>query len=172
MDLSELENSDLSDIDPDFEYDSAADVSDDSDESDFSNSESDDNIPPVQFGDWKIVGNPFQDKRETVIYEKNFQYDVHPGLNLNEPKTPKECFEAFVLPNTVRNEHHGGYEAENLEMSSESIQKASNINSNQSANVKEIDHSNENLAGPPQGYRKYESRKQHHQDLKQRCLQK
>ncbi|KAK4874055.1 hypothetical protein RN001_013415 [Aquatica leii] len=33
-------------------------------------------------------------------------------------------------------------------MSSENIQKASNINSNQSANVKEIDHSNENLAGP------------------------
>ncbi|KAK4887391.1 hypothetical protein RN001_003662 [Aquatica leii] len=55
---------------------------------------------------------------------------------------------ASITTKADGNEHHGGYEAENLEMSSENIQKASNINSNQSANVKKIDHSNENLAGP------------------------
>lgn len=56
---------------------------------------------PLQFGDWKVITNPFDDQRDSAIYKPTFPYEFHPAIDIDCPKSTRECFEAFVSPKIV-----------------------------------------------------------------------
>lgn len=72
-----------------------------SEDDDYSNTDESDSDEPLQFGDWQVISNPFDDKRDTNILETNFPYEIHPAIDTNSPMSIRECFEAFISPQIV-----------------------------------------------------------------------
>ncbi|KAK9702878.1 hypothetical protein QE152_g29669 [Popillia japonica] len=87
------------DSDSDFEMQTDNDSCDSEEE--FSCSDEDEEIEACQFGEWRIITDPFSDTRDTSIYEKEFEYDIHPAIDMNETKSAKDFFEAFVSQKVV-----------------------------------------------------------------------
>lgn len=85
--------------DEDYRADSEDDFT--SDDDDYSNTDESDSDEPLQFGEWQVISNPFNDKRNTDIFETNLPHEFHPAIDINSPMSMRECFEAFISPQIV-----------------------------------------------------------------------